>query len=802
MPANEGDNRTRFRVSARTILQLGGELISSDGTAFYELIKNAVDAGSEEVNVDVTSRLPFEAIEQARKSLADSRKEAETAEVDKEDAEEYEKESVAAVLALLAEQVITSAPGAEELIADLGRSHTFTEAETLLDGANSIGFRDAGHGMDIKDLRNVYLHIGTPVRLLERKNTSRVILGEKGIGRLSVMRLGSKLFVETSREGDKRWSVLRIDWRDFERDLENIIEDVPVSLETGRKKEDPSESGTTILVTALRSNWTEQKLRELATTDLSRATDPFAKKIAVPIYLRFNEAVVPIDRLNEVLFKHAHAVVTLEMKLRPSRGPFLTGEIDYRLRGRKQEIRLEKADLYEAAGGVKQFVIERLGPFKVLFYWYNRLVLNPIEGIGTIKQVRTLIRQWSGGLMVYRDGYRVPPYGGPEDDWLDLDRKALSYKSYKMNRSQIIGKIDIASRGNPHLIDQTNREGLADCPEKSALIALLQNLISSQVRSFLEQADEEFSQQNTPTFEDIEHRFETEDKQLKRNIKVLSSIASKYSDEGLDSLVVRFTKQAGQIRKLIKQTRDAKENIDRKEDRLMELAGIGLLVEILAHELNRSVVHSLKGLGSAISAAGDGRLTSLLRTAEVQLKSLQKRISVLDRLSVSGRQRNEIFNPSEVVQDSFDGRAEVFQQHSITPRIETVPVGGSLDVRMVKGIFYQIIENLVENSVYWLRSERERNPGFEPSITAKIDVAAEAMFFSDNGPGIDPVNAERVFAPFFSLKKKGQGKGLGLYISREYAKDQGLELTLSPKSNRPDGRLNTFIINLAGAVKG
>src|SRR3954447_10443187 len=139
--------------------------------------------------------------------------------------------------------------------------------------------------------------------------------------------------------------------------------------------------------------------------------------------------------------------------------------------------------------------------------------------------VRKLIAQWSGGLMVYRDGFRVPPYGGPEDDWLDLDRTSLSYKSHKVNRAQLIGKVDITSRGNPNLIDQTNREGLADCPEKAALIALLQNVISKQVRSFLEQTDEEYSLQNTPTFEDIEKRFETEEKQLKRNIKYLKSMA-------------------------------------------------------------------------------------------------------------------------------------------------------------------------------------------------------------------------------------------------------------------------------------
>ena len=37
-----------FKVSARTVLELGSELISSDAIAFYELIKNGVDAGTKD----------------------------------------------------------------------------------------------------------------------------------------------------------------------------------------------------------------------------------------------------------------------------------------------------------------------------------------------------------------------------------------------------------------------------------------------------------------------------------------------------------------------------------------------------------------------------------------------------------------------------------------------------------------------------------------------------------------------------------------------------------------------------------
>ncbi|MCI0466466.1 MAG: RstB, partial [Beijerinckiaceae bacterium] len=45
-----------FRVNARTVLELGSELISSDIIAFYELIKNAFDAGSK-TGADVHFRI-------------------------------------------------------------------------------------------------------------------------------------------------------------------------------------------------------------------------------------------------------------------------------------------------------------------------------------------------------------------------------------------------------------------------------------------------------------------------------------------------------------------------------------------------------------------------------------------------------------------------------------------------------------------------------------------------------------------------------------------------------------------------
>jgi hypothetical protein len=63
-----------FKITARTILQLGAELISSDAIAFYELIKNAFDAKSKKVTVRIVGRIPHETIQKYLEKFDDVKK--------------------------------------------------------------------------------------------------------------------------------------------------------------------------------------------------------------------------------------------------------------------------------------------------------------------------------------------------------------------------------------------------------------------------------------------------------------------------------------------------------------------------------------------------------------------------------------------------------------------------------------------------------------------------------------------------------------------------------------------------------
>ena len=63
-----------FSFEARTLLELGKELISTDEVALYELIKNAVDAGSPKVEIDVQSKLAYTDYREAVRQLRETRK--------------------------------------------------------------------------------------------------------------------------------------------------------------------------------------------------------------------------------------------------------------------------------------------------------------------------------------------------------------------------------------------------------------------------------------------------------------------------------------------------------------------------------------------------------------------------------------------------------------------------------------------------------------------------------------------------------------------------------------------------------
>src|SRR5665213_2255739 len=796
-----------FRVTARTILHLGSELISSDGVAFYELIKNGLDAKSPEIRVDVLSRLDFDTYDLILRELGERRDPSEWV-----FARPTERHRTWQELRKIALQSIDDdAPTAEELREAVEAAGDRSEFLEVIRASNRIEVDDDGDGMSVDTLKEVYLTIGTSHRAREREAERRrrtssddrddehIILGEKGLGRLSAMRLGDAMEVVTGTADSDHWNVLEIDWNDFANAADDDISSVVIEPAQGAPKT-RSQHGTVVRITALTSAWSYKKLEDLARDNFSKLVDPFSEK-RLPLVLHFNGIPVTMPAFASFILQHAHGVFTADFEVPRKGEPRLTGKMNYRLRNRRRSFDFKGAEVAEMAGDVSRDTLHRIGPFTLDVYWFNRRVLTKIEGIGDLAQVRRLLAGWAGGVSLYRDGYRVNPYGGPKDDWLDLDRDAFSTSGFKLNRGQIVGRARITQDDNPYLTDQTNREGLTDGPEKDAFVALLATTMEF-FRGFLVDTDLEISKAHRVSAAEALERFRAEDERIEDLLpQLLDALSETTAGRKLSRQVKESMTSLREAASLVEAASKAQEQ---ERGRVMHLASIGLLIEVLAHELYRATAGGLKTIAAARSARDPTSATTSLRVLDAQLRTLQKRLKVLDPLSTNARQTKENFELVGWIQEIVAGYAAQNRRLNIVFRVIVSPRGATHRVHAVKGMFVQIIENLLSNSVHWISQQEkyDRGPKGERdkdgpigSLTVTVEPNAGRVLVTDDGPGIPEDRRELVFQPFFTTKRQKEGRGLGLYIAREIAEYHGGSLTLGEADD--DGNIHTIIFDLA-----
>ena len=798
-----------FRIAARTILHLGSELISSDGIAFYELVKNSLDAESPAIRIDVVSRLVFRTYDEIVRALGVFRDVPGWTASEPADDKDDDKRKWRELRDLALDGLVEGAPDVDELRKELVGARSEADFVKAIRESNYIEFDDDGVGMSMDELRTVYLTIGTGHRQQQkadsahtrRRGAQSVILGEKGLGRLSAMRLGDVMLVITAQRREKYWNQLEIDWNIFAQAADEDLESVDVSPERGTRKE-PNSQGTRIRISALRAEWSQEKLEQLAASDFARLVDPFDRSMKLPLELKYNSTTVPVPEFASFLLEHAHGVFKAEYSISRNGEPALTGRKDYRLRRRHAQLRLSGLDL-QTLTGTDRDVLQRVGPFSLELYWFNRRVLTKIEGIGNLATVRRLLAMWAGGVALYRDGYRVNPYGGANDDWLDLDHDAFSTSGFKLNRGQIVGRARITQTDNPYLVDQTNREGLKDGPEKRAFVALLSAAVE-QYRLYVVEIDDDDRRARRVTAAEALDRFRAESDRLgellPRLARILeSSSAGRAISKGILDAI-------DELREAAKHLEIASAAHDQERSRIIHLASIGLMIEVLAHELYRATANGLKTLGQARTLRDGPSLSTSLRVLYAQLRTLQRRLKVLDPLSTNARQTKEEFDVVEWVNDIVEGFATRNRGSRVTVRATVSPRGGSWQVRGVKGMFVQVLENLLSNSMYWIAQKhryevRAGRANDDDEVIGTIDVAlrprASQILITDNGPGIPEDRRELVFQPFFSTKRNKEGRGLGLYIAREIAEYHGGTLSLGEPDE--DGQIHTIIFEIGAA---
>lgn len=797
------------------MLELGAELISSDIIAFYELVKNGFDAEARlniaperrrgvDIRFDVVlsrhAYLKFQ--DQIAAAIMSAAAQDSSATGAAERLQAFKLEIMEALLTN-ASQEARDAYGAL-----VGQAKSWPELSTALAEAqstfNTITVSDRGSGMSRSDLETAFLVIGTASRKKEVEAALKAgagkspYLGEKGIGRLSAMRLGERLRVITARSEDRTLNLLRIDWRAF-GDVDAMLDQIPVAPEDGGPKPSLDWCGTDIIISDLVEQWTEARVRNLCYCEFARLTDPSEDPANRPrIAVFWNGQRVSIPFMPKRLTDAAHARVSGRYEIEDDI-PFMTCTVEVFDLGfeHPQEVEtvvLGREDLEAAIVGsdgvIEDQALVTLGPFYFEAHWFNRRRLSRVDTTGESQALRDLQEQWSG-IRLYRDGFRVFPYGEEEDDWLELDRSALKRKGYLLNKAQFIGRVLISRAVNPALIDQTNREGLRVTPEQQAFLGLLHYAVQDRLGGFMKHVEREHKNQKIDLNEtkvqvaSLEQRARASISRLRR---VAGPAASEVVND-LEQTLLELSDFAEKARERIAQ-------VEQDSRQMLDMAGVGLMVEVVAHELARSSENALKALDGLKGPEVPERLRGYIATLRAEMRSLSKRIRILDPLSVSGRQRREAFALDELIRDVFEAHRAQFERH----RIKVVLDLGDrpLQVRAVKGMVAQILENLISNSVYWMGMRSKRDSAYKAKIRITLERSPPTITFEDNGRGIAPENAEKVFRAFFSLKDEKRRRGIGLFIAREAATYHGGSLLLSDHVNPETKRLHRFVFELPG----
>lgn len=793
-----------LRLTARVITQLGAELISSDAVALFELVKNGFDAGSKTVAVAVTYAVEHSWLSEAEELLLnrfqgkrfDGSKAAELID------ERYRQLGAdGRSISLLRKDHAT------KILSDLNRCETLDEAQLLLRSINSLEVTDTGCGMSLKEVDEYFLTVGTTHRQRQHEEHIRrgvaypnhvPLAGEKGIGRFSAMRLGRRLQLETWTKGASYQTRLDIDWRWFYDNPEADPSDYSLVPIKQKRTEPTEESGTRLTISDLNSAWPQDKILLLAQHQLAKFVDPFSGS-SRRVRLRWNDLPVDIGALTKIYLDAApngmKGKVTID-----SNGAFHV-DVDFwftRQKAPKERMDLSRRYDVDTFGGLTNAQVSGIGPFSFELYHYNRRYLEAIPGVATREELRSWLNEWSGGLMLYRDNLRVLPYGNhPEDDWLELDQRALRGKGFRVNRIQVLGCVRISRVRNPDLLDQTNREGLQENDASRTLHELMRRLIADCFVAIYREKVEETSAVDPAQLASATMEAEEEVSQALERFLAAVKAGDANSIASCRQELVAAVNQVNELAAAIEEAA-VTHQLQRIE--VTELAAKGLAAEAMAHDVEAVLDSSITEAGIIVRQTKlEERLRTSLQHLVAVLKSARVQIAGIKPGPTKRRRRRSTFDLCKVIRDVADIFEPRFLRHNIAFNFSVRPRDGTLMINAVEGHVRQILENLIRNSIYWALDRRAKDEKVPAEINFKCDINSATLTVRDSGPGFASEENEWVFVAFNTHRPSGHG--LGLTIARDLAQFNRIEIQVDTKELNAKHRFAGMLLDFRGCVQ-
>ncbi len=598
-----------------------------------------------------------------------------------------------------------------------------------------IVVEDNGTGMDWDTVTGVWLEPGTDYRKLQReasrrsKKYKRLPLGEKGVGRFAVHKLGRKIRLVTRQTGCKE-VVVRIDWRDFEQD--RYLSEIPVSVLsrkpkvfTGRK------TGTVIQVTDLKENWTRAKVRNLHRA-ITSICSPFNKpedfdaELVLKPKSDWLKGLLDIPSVLDIsLFRATGLLRGSELKYTYEFTPLPA--MKDRIKGRKRRNVTTGLKSIQPKGGPLDLEDYAIGEVNFDFHIFDREPM--VLGLSTSDKagLRRFLDQ-NGGVRVYRDGVRVFDFGEPGNDWLDLGGRRVNIPTVRVSNNQIIGAVSLHGDASADLTEKTNREGFI---ETDAYIAFRDAVLFTitQIEAERKPDKERLRQQYSRT--------KPKQPVVEELIELRAELKKRKLNGELDRYVDRIESQFLQVR-----------------EQLLTAAGPGLMLTTVIHEIEKIIKELL-----LVTRKGTDK--SRIRSLTQHLAKMVDGLAFLTRKSGASREK-----ASTLIRQALFNTEYRLSAHKISVVRGPEGRGHDFSVKCTRRLIISTLMNLIDNSIYWLERKGARNKQIYLGTSFDLD-EKPTIVVADNGPGfVDP--HEYVVEQFFT--RKPDGMGLGLHIANEVAK--------------------------------
>lgn len=615
---------------------------------------------------------------------------------------------------------------------------------------------DDGHGMSAKDVSTKWMIPATTSKVGQIKSPKgRVMQGRKGIGRFAAAILGKELTVRTTDEKGNL-TTIGIDWNVFEN--KEFLDEISIDIETGKTKES---SGTELIILPFLSNWDARGYAELM-KELKKLIFPFKKKKDFKIIIEFvNTGVKDFDNIRTEIEPYP----IIEM-------------FDYRLSG--------KIDLKGEATLVFQNQVERnipseeislkldprsgsyCGNIKFDFRVFDRdtdaienLIKRGLKKPGTneslgIRESRNLLNDRCG-VRIYREDFRIRPYGEIGFDWLGLDKARVQNPSQNIGADQIIGLVNIEAEEKSGLEEKSARDGLKENSSYEELKRMLKECLKQlENKRFAFRKKTGRGRRGVKIEKQLDSLFNFKELKTKvdtelRRLRVPSSVVTKIEE------VISGTEKSK-----AKTLNNIKETIAMYQGQVT----VGKIVIVIMHEGRKPlkylkeqsprIIEWIEELKSAYSEQLIEKIILRLEDIKGESDLLIELFNRLDPLAVKKRGKKKQVKIRRLIERAFELFASEFKENKISINIRPLK---ELSFTGWEQDLYIALTNLIDNSIYWLAQvEKER----KIEISAEKDGRTILIYYRDNGPGIEKKNIENnmIFEPGFSTKPDGTGLGL------------------------------------------